>query len=178
MKVAQSRQRCYHDKTRKDLEFKEGDHVFLKVIPWTRVSKALKSHKFSSSFIGPYQILKRVGEVSNQTALPPILVNLYDVFQVSELQKYSFNPSVVLRNQRIEERKCKGKFKAETSPNVIPFVVVGEYDSRRVNESLGSSTSSLAKQIVRFIKQECQNLRLDLDIMSLHYENEHEDLDM
>ncbi|RDX63898.1 hypothetical protein CR513_57614, partial [Mucuna pruriens] len=135
MKVAQSRQRCYHDKTRKDLEFKEGDHVFLKVIPWTRVSKALKSHKFSSSFIGPYQILKRVGEVSNQTALPPILVNLYDVFQVFKLQKYSFNPSVVLRS---------------------------EYDSRRMNESLGSSTGSLASE-------------LDMDIMSLHYENEHED---
>ncbi|MCI28046.1 hypothetical protein A2U01_0049246 [Trifolium medium] len=29
MKASQSRQKSYHDKRRKDLEFQEGDHVFL-----------------------------------------------------------------------------------------------------------------------------------------------------
>ena len=31
MKASQSRQKSYHDKRRKDLEFQEGDHVFLRV---------------------------------------------------------------------------------------------------------------------------------------------------
>ena len=35
---------CYnHDNRRKDLEFSEGDHVFLKVNPVTGVGRALKS---------------------------------------------------------------------------------------------------------------------------------------
>ena len=35
MKASQSRQKSYHDKRRKDLEFSEGDHVFLRVNPMT-----------------------------------------------------------------------------------------------------------------------------------------------
>jgi len=31
MKASQSRQKSYHDKRRKDLEFQEGDHAFLRV---------------------------------------------------------------------------------------------------------------------------------------------------
>jgi len=37
MRIAQSRQKSYQDKRRKDLEFKVGDHVFLRVTPWTGV---------------------------------------------------------------------------------------------------------------------------------------------
>jgi len=58
MKTSQDRQKSYHDKRRKPLEFQEGDHVFLKVTPVTRVGRALKSKKLSPKFIGPYQILK------------------------------------------------------------------------------------------------------------------------
>ncbi|RDX74127.1 hypothetical protein CR513_46166, partial [Mucuna pruriens] len=79
------REHNYHNMRMKDLEFKERDHVFLKVTPWTRVGRALKSHKFSPRFIGPYQILKRVDKVTYQIALPLILSNLYDVFHVSQL---------------------------------------------------------------------------------------------
>ena len=43
MRTAQSRQKSYHDKRRKDLEFEVGDHVFLRVTPWTGVGRALKS---------------------------------------------------------------------------------------------------------------------------------------
>ena len=54
-----------------DLEFEVGDHVFLKVTPWTGVGRALKSRKLTPRFIGPFQILKRVGPVAYQIALPP-----------------------------------------------------------------------------------------------------------
>lgn len=37
MKISQSRQKSYHDKRRKDLEFQEGDHVFLRLTPTTGV---------------------------------------------------------------------------------------------------------------------------------------------
>jgi len=35
MKASQSRQKSYHDKRRKDIEFQEGDHVLLRVTPVT-----------------------------------------------------------------------------------------------------------------------------------------------
>ena len=37
MKASQSRQKNYHDKRKMDLEFQEGDHVFLRVTPVTSV---------------------------------------------------------------------------------------------------------------------------------------------
>ena len=43
MRTAQSRQKSYQDKRRKDLEFEVGDHVFLRVTLWTGVGQALKS---------------------------------------------------------------------------------------------------------------------------------------
>ena len=64
MRTAQSRQKSYQDKRRKDLEFEVGDHVFLRVTPWTGVGRALKSQKLTPHFISPFQILKRVGPVA------------------------------------------------------------------------------------------------------------------
>ncbi|RDX81200.1 hypothetical protein CR513_38149, partial [Mucuna pruriens] len=93
----------------KDLEFKEGDHVFLK----TGVGKALKSRKLSPCFIGPYQIIKRVEKVTYQVALPPILANLHNVFHVSHIYKYLDDVQVWdnLSNEvlpvRIEDHRIK-----------------------------------------------------------------------
>ena len=64
MKASQSRQKSYHDKRRKDLEFQVGDHVFLRVTPVTGVGRVLKYKKLTPCFIGPYQISYRVGKVA------------------------------------------------------------------------------------------------------------------
>ncbi|GAU26517.1 hypothetical protein TSUD_361500 [Trifolium subterraneum] len=71
MKASQSRQKSYHDKKRKDVEFQEGDHVFLRVTSTTGVGRTLKSKKLTSKFIGPYQISERIGKVAYRIALPP-----------------------------------------------------------------------------------------------------------
>ncbi|KAK2450171.1 hypothetical protein QL285_009303 [Trifolium repens] len=63
MKVAQDRQKSYADRRRRPLEFEEGDHVFLRVTPTTGVGRALKAKKLTPKFIGPYQILERIGKV-------------------------------------------------------------------------------------------------------------------
>lgn len=85
MKVSQSRQKSYHDRRRKDLEFNEGDNVFLRVNPVTGVGRALKSKKMNPKFIGPYQILQRVGVVAYRVAMSLELLRLHDVFHVSQL---------------------------------------------------------------------------------------------
>ena len=57
MRTAQSRQKSYHDRRRKDLEFEVGDQVFLRVTPWTGVGRALKSRKLIPRFIGPFDVI-------------------------------------------------------------------------------------------------------------------------
>ncbi|MCI85886.1 putative retrotransposon gag protein, partial [Trifolium medium] len=64
MRASQSRQKSYTDEKRKDAEFQEGDHVFLRVTSTTGIGRALKSKKLTSRFIGPHQILKRIGKVA------------------------------------------------------------------------------------------------------------------
>jgi len=88
MKASQSRQKSYHDKRRKDLEFQERDHVFFRVTHVTGVGRALKSKKLTLRFIGSYQISERIGTVAYRVGLPPHLSNLYDVLHVSQLRKY------------------------------------------------------------------------------------------
>jgi hypothetical protein len=68
---------------REEIEFQEGDHVFLRVTSTTGVGRALKFRKLMSRFIGPFQILKKLGKVTYRIALPPSLSNLYDVFHMS-----------------------------------------------------------------------------------------------
>ena len=104
MKTSQSRQKSYHDKRRKALEFQDGDHVFLRVTSVTGVGRALKSRKLTPRFVGPYQILQRIGEVAYQIALPPSLANLHDVFHVSQLRKYIADPSHVIQMGNVQVR--------------------------------------------------------------------------
>ncbi|GJX14431.1 hypothetical protein Tco_0206189 [Tanacetum coccineum] len=43
-------------------------------------------------FIGPFEILERIGEVSYRLALPPQLSHVHDVFHVSLLRGYHYHP--------------------------------------------------------------------------------------
>ncbi|KAK2401008.1 hypothetical protein QL285_050644 [Trifolium repens] len=104
MKVAQDRQKSYADRCRRPLEFEEGDHVFLRVTPTTVVGRALKAKKLTPKFIGPYQILERIGKVAYRIALPPVLSLIHDVFHVSQLRKYTPDPSHVITPDDIQLR--------------------------------------------------------------------------
>nr|GEX68289.1 putative nucleotidyltransferase, ribonuclease H [Tanacetum cinerariifolium] len=62
LKEARSRQKSYADKHRRDLEFQVGDRVFLKVSPFRGVKRFGIKGKLSPRFIGPFEILERIGE--------------------------------------------------------------------------------------------------------------------
>ena len=72
---------------RRLLEFKEGDYVYLKVSPLRGMRRFKVKGKLSPRFIGPFLILKRVGEVAYQLELPDHLADVHDVFHVSQLKK-------------------------------------------------------------------------------------------
>jgi hypothetical protein len=100
--TAQSRQKSYTDARRRDLEFEAGDHVFLKISPMKGVLRFGKKGKLTPRFIGPFQILDRVGAVAYRLALPTPLAGVHNVFHVSMLKKYVPDPSHVIKWEHVE----------------------------------------------------------------------------
>ena len=100
--TAQSRQKSYADVRRRPFEFKVGDHVFLKVMPKRGVVRFGIRGKVSPRFIGPFEILERVGTVVYRLALPPSMSGVYEVFHVSMLRKYTPDPAHVVDWGQIE----------------------------------------------------------------------------
>ncbi|KAL5558503.1 hypothetical protein UlMin_034716 [Ulmus minor] len=105
MKTAQSRQKSYADRRRKPLEFAIGDKVFLKVAPMKGVMRFGKRGKLSSRFVGPFEILERIGDLAYRVALPPAMSGIHNVFHVSMLRKYTPDPSHVLSYDTLDLRQ-------------------------------------------------------------------------
>ena len=70
LQTAQSRQKCWADTNRRPLEFRTGDHVFLKISPTKGVICFGTRIKLSPRYIGPFKILDRVGDVAYRLSLP------------------------------------------------------------------------------------------------------------
>jgi len=104
LKASQSRQNSYHDKRRKDIEFQVGDHVLFRVNHVFDVGRALKCRKLTPHFVGPFEIIEKVGVVAYRIALPPSLSNLHDMFHVSLLRKYVYDSSHVIQVDDLEVR--------------------------------------------------------------------------
>ncbi|XP_070014257.1 uncharacterized protein [Nicotiana sylvestris] len=73
-----------------------GEKVLLKVSPMKGVMRFGKKGKLSPRYNGPFEILKRIGEVTYELAFPPSLSGVHPVFHVSMLRKYIREPSHVL----------------------------------------------------------------------------------
>ena len=102
LKIKRDRQRSYEDYRRIDLQFEIGDRVFLKIHPWKGVLRFGRRGKLSLKFIGPYEIVSKVGPVAYRLKLPPELSRIHDTFHVSMLRKYISDPSHVLREQPVQ----------------------------------------------------------------------------
>nr|XP_009794039.1 PREDICTED: uncharacterized protein LOC104240843 [Nicotiana sylvestris] len=94
--TTQSSQKSYANKRRRYLVFTIGDKVFIQVSPMKGVMQFGKRGKLSPKFIGPYEILDRVGVVAYHLELPPELSFIHPVFHVSMLRKCISYSSQVL----------------------------------------------------------------------------------
>jgi hypothetical protein len=92
LKVAQSRQKSYVDKRRRGLSFEIKDFVYLKVSPMRGTHRFRVNGKFAPRYVGPFKIIDRKGEVAYQLELPPQLLEVHDVFHVSQLKKCLWVP--------------------------------------------------------------------------------------
>ncbi|GJS11345.1 putative reverse transcriptase domain-containing protein [Tanacetum coccineum] len=75
------------DNKRKPLEFEVGYRVMLKVSPWKGVVRFGKKGKLAPRYVGPFEILERIGPVAYRLRLPEELSGLHDTFHVSNLKK-------------------------------------------------------------------------------------------
>ncbi|KAL0549529.1 hypothetical protein IC582_014014 [Cucumis melo] len=75
---------------------------FLKVAPMKGVLRFEKRGKLSPRFVGPFEILERIGPIAYRLALPPSLSTVHDVFHVSMLTKYVPDPSHVVDYEPLE----------------------------------------------------------------------------
>ncbi|WMV32426.1 hypothetical protein MTR67_025811 [Solanum verrucosum] len=96
LKTAQSWQKSYVDVRRRDLEFDFHDWVYLKISPMKGVMRFGKKGKLIPRYVGPYQILRRVGKVTYELYLPNELASLHQVFHVSMLKKCVGDPTSIV----------------------------------------------------------------------------------
>ncbi|XP_075079677.1 uncharacterized protein LOC107760418 [Nicotiana tabacum] len=127
--TAQSRQKSYVDKRRRDLVFTIGDKVFLRVSPMKGVMRFGKRDKLSPRFIGPYEILDRVGAVAYRLALPPELSFIHPVFHASMLRKCISDSSQVLEALTIVRDE---KLSYEEEPTAIVDRQVRKLRSKKI----------------------------------------------
>ena len=134
LKVATDRQKSYTDMRIKDIQYKIGEKVFLKVSPWNKVMRFGKKSKLSPRFIRPYEVIEKVGSVEYKLALPLELENVHNVFHVSMLRRYMSDPSHVVSSETIELRsdltyedepvEILAREVKELQKKRIPFVIV------------------------------------------------------
>ena len=123
----------------------------MRITPTTGVGRAIHSRKLSPKFIGPYQILRKIGPVAYEIALPPQLSKLHSVFHVSQLRKYVSDPSHVLES---EDLQVRGDLSVEVQP-----VNLGDSQTRQrkgksvslvqdiYNKRTGDSTWELEEEV-------------------------------
>ena len=87
--TTQSRNKSYANQRQLPLEFEAGDHVFLRVMTKRGVVRFDKGEKLSPRYIGPFEILERVGTVAYWLPLLPSLSGVNEVFHASMLRKYT-----------------------------------------------------------------------------------------
>ncbi|XP_019184755.1 PREDICTED: uncharacterized protein LOC109179720 [Ipomoea nil] len=133
MKMAQDRQKSYADLGRKPAEFLVGEKVWLKASPTQGVMRFGKKGKLSPRFIGPYEILERIGNLAYHLALLMELERVHNVFHVSQLKKYVHDPSHVI------------------PPKVVPLDGTMSYEERPIR-ILDSKTRETHRKSIKMVK--------------------------
>jgi hypothetical protein len=71
LKATKSRQETYANKRRRPLEFKVGNHVYLRVLPMKGVKRFGVKGRLIPRYIGPFPIPEKCETVAYKLDLPP-----------------------------------------------------------------------------------------------------------
>eukprot|EP00253_Pinus_taeda_P024477 PITA_24477 len=101
LKAAQDRQKNFADRKRRLKEYQVGDHVYVRIHARKRTLQWSGCAKLAPQYCGPFQILARIGPVAYQLALPSHIW-VHNVFHVSVLKKYVYDPKHVINWQDVQ----------------------------------------------------------------------------
>jgi hypothetical protein len=87
LKLAQMRQKSYHDKGTTPRHFEVGYYVYLKVSPTKGVQMFGVNGKLAPRYIGPYEVIEVCGPVAYRIQLPERFSVVHNVFHVTQLNK-------------------------------------------------------------------------------------------
>ena len=121
----------------RDLELAIEDRVFLKLSPYKGVVRFEKRGKLNPCYIGPFEIVERIGPVAYRLDLSEEFSRVHNVFHISMLRKYIPDPSHVLDTPDIELRD-------DLSYEEQPVQILG-----REEKELRNKTISLVKVLWR-----------------------------
>ncbi|GKB44804.1 hypothetical protein Tco_0889746 [Tanacetum coccineum] len=106
-----------HASRRKPLEFEVGDRVMLKVSPWKGDIRFGKKCKLAPRYVGPFEILERIGPVAYRLRLPEELSGA-KLLAVRYLVKVSWNSKGNFELTWVWEDYLKDKY-----PRLIVWLV-------------------------------------------------------
>ncbi|WVZ52794.1 hypothetical protein U9M48_003816, partial [Paspalum notatum var. saurae] len=84
LRIAQSRQKSYADKRRRELTFETGELSH----PLRGTKRFHTRGKLAPRHVGPYKIKKKIGDLAYELELPEHLSGVHPVFHASQLHKY------------------------------------------------------------------------------------------
>ena len=112
-------------------------------------------------YIGPFEILRRIGPLAYKLALSPELANVHDIFHVSMLRKYVSGPSHILiqptieidRNLSYEERPIRimDQQEKQLRNKVIPFVKIW-WENQSGNEETWEKESDMCQKYLHLFE--------------------------
>jgi hypothetical protein len=87
LKMAQMRQKGYHDKGTTPRHFEVGDYMYLKVSPTKGVQRFSVKGKLALRYIGPYEVIEVCGPVAYRIQMSEQFSPVHNVFHVTQLKK-------------------------------------------------------------------------------------------
>eukprot|EP00253_Pinus_taeda_P022056 PITA_22056 len=101
LKAAQDRQKNFAEWKRRFKEYQVGDHMYVRIRAKENTLQWSGCAKLAPRYCGPFQILARIEPVAYQLTLPSH-IRVHNVFHVSVLNKYVYDPKHVINWQDIQ----------------------------------------------------------------------------